>query len=403
MAALAPAIALGLGALAAACGDGRDIAVDTPNLPPAAAFGSACAALACSFTDSSTDADGRITAYRWSFGDGADEATTRDARHAYAAPGAYTVALRVTDDSGATDSATAEAHAALPPSPPNPPPNLPPVAAFGSACDDLACTFTDLSSDADGQIVGYRWSFGDGSDDLTSRYASHVYPAPGTYTVGLTVTDDRGASATAARAIVVVMPNSPPRAGFAASCVRLTCTFSDASFDNDGTVVGHLWTFGDGESADGPNPVHTYAAFGVYRVQLVVTDDRGATGNAAQDVTAATPAHPAIGVSSSVLGFCYHPGATRNCVVLTRTLRITSLGGTLPGWTVTSDQPWIQVSPAAGTTPADVEVSIDLAPLRPIGSRCCASGSIVVSAAGAFNSPLRIPVSLFFYATILPH
>jgi len=367
-------------------------------VPPAAAFGSACAALVCRFTDSSTDADGRIATYRWSFGDGSDEATTRDAGHAYTAPGAYTVALRVTDDSGATDSTSAVAHPDLPEDLPE---NLPPVAAFGTACHGLACTFSDLSSDADGRIATYRWSFGDGSAEMISPDAAHVYSVPGTYTVVLTITDDRGASASASGAIAVVAPNSPPRAGFVSSCVTLTCTFSESNFDSDGTVVGHHWTFGDGESGDEPNPVHTYAGFGVYHVQLEVTNDGGATGDAAQDVTAATPDHPAIGVSSSVLDFCYHPGATRNCVVLTRTLRITGLGATLPRWTVSSDQPWIHVSPAGGTTPSDVTVSIDLAPLRPIGSRCCAGGSIVVSAAGAFNSPLRIPVSLFFYARIL--
>ncbi|MGH7512564.1 MAG: PKD domain-containing protein [Gemmatimonadales bacterium] len=375
--------------LAAACsGNGRDVAVDTPNLPPAAAFGSTCAALACTFTDSSTDADGRIATYRWSFGDGSDEATTRDAGHAYAAPGDYTVALRVTDDSGATDSTSAVARAVLPR-------DLPPVAAFGSACDELSCVFTDLSSDPDGQIVAYRWSFGDGSAGI-SRDAAHLYSAPGTYTIDLTVTDDRGASTTAAHSIDAIMPNTPPRAAFGSSCAELTCTFSDSSFDVDGTLVGHHWTFDDGEAADGPNPVHTYAGFGVYHVQLVVTDDRGATGDAALDVTAATPDHPAIGLSSR-LNFCYHPGGTRNCVVLTGALRITGLGGKLPGWTATSDQPWIRLSPAGGTTPSDIHVAIDLTPLRPITPRDPAFGSIVVTAAGAFNSPLRIPVALYFH------
>ena len=55
--------ALCLAGLAAACGsDGNDLT--SPNAPPEAAFGSSCADLACSFSDSSTDADGRITGYR---------------------------------------------------------------------------------------------------------------------------------------------------------------------------------------------------------------------------------------------------------------------------------------------------------------------------------------------------
>jgi len=380
-----------LAGLAAACGG--DVAVNTPNLPPAAAFGSSCAALACTFTDSSTDADGRIAAYRWSFGDGSDEVTTRNASHAYTAPGAYTIALRVTDDSGATDSTTAVARAVLPP-------NLPPVAAFGSVCDSLACIFTDSSRDADGQIVGYRWSFGDGSADLTSRYASHAYMAPGTYVVVLTVTDDRGASAVATGTVDVV-PNTPPQAAFGSSCVQLTCTFSDSSSDADGRLVGHHWTFDDGEAADATNPVHTYTTVGVYHVHLIVTDDRGGTDDAVRDVTVATADHPAIGVSSSALGFCDRPGSVRICVVLTRDLRITSLGRRLLKWTVSSDQPWIRVSPVRGTTPSDVKVSIDLGQLGPIRLGQTARGSILVSAPGASNSPLRIPVALCFYAVPL--
>lgn len=47
----------------------------------------------------STD-DGRVASWRWDFGDGADEASGRDAEHTYDAPGAYTVRLTVTDDDG---------------------------------------------------------------------------------------------------------------------------------------------------------------------------------------------------------------------------------------------------------------------------------------------------------------
>ena len=382
--------ALCLAGLAAACGgDGGDVAVDTPNLPPAAAFHGSCAALACTFTDSSTDPDGQIIAYRWAFGDASVGVTTRDASHVYAAPGAYAVSLRVTDDSGATDSVTVAAHAALPP-------DLPPVAAFSSACDALACVFTDLASDADGQIVAYRWSFGDGSADLTSRSAdltsrsaSHTYAAPGTYAVVLTVTDDREESAAVTHTIDVVAPNTPPTAAFGSSCVMLICAFTDSSSDVDGILVGHRWTFGDGGAADAPNPVHTYGAPGVYHVQLTVTDDRGGTGDAAQDVIVATHDHPAIGVSSNALYYCFHPGATRNCVILTRQLRITSSGRPLE-WTASASQPWIAVSPDTGTTPTTITVSVAGRLLTPFTST---SGTVTVTATGAVNSPQTVRVT----------
>ena len=53
----------------------------------------------------SSDADGTIASYRWDFGDGT-QATTATASHAYAASGAFTARLTVTDDAGSSSSAT---------------------------------------------------------------------------------------------------------------------------------------------------------------------------------------------------------------------------------------------------------------------------------------------------------
>jgi hypothetical protein len=58
------------------------------------------AALTINFNGTdSYDPDGRITAWRWSFGDG-QRASTQDAVHTYSTPGSYTVTLRVRDNNG---------------------------------------------------------------------------------------------------------------------------------------------------------------------------------------------------------------------------------------------------------------------------------------------------------------
>jgi serine protease len=76
------------------------------NQPPVAAFTVACSGLTCTFNAStSSDPDGEITAYAWNFGDGST-GTGVTASRTYAAAGTYTVVLTVTDDEGATGSAS---------------------------------------------------------------------------------------------------------------------------------------------------------------------------------------------------------------------------------------------------------------------------------------------------------
>src|SRR4051812_2546709 len=61
-------------------------------------------------------------------------------------------------------------------------PNPPPVAAFTSSCTDLPCVFTNGSSDPDGVVASYSWTFGDGGTS-TSASPSHSYTTAGTYQV----------------------------------------------------------------------------------------------------------------------------------------------------------------------------------------------------------------------------
>jgi PKD repeat protein len=86
----------------------------------------------------------------------------------------------------------------------------PPTAVFTSTCTQLSCAFDGRSStDADGSIQSYNWTFGDGASG-TGAQPTHAYAGAGTYAVTLTVGDDGGATAAVTNAVTVTAPGGTP-------------------------------------------------------------------------------------------------------------------------------------------------------------------------------------------------
>jgi PKD repeat protein len=143
----------------------------------------------------STPGSATITGRSWTFGDGTSS-TAASGTHSYAAAGTYTVTLTVADSNGLSDAEAMSVTVAAPP------PNVAPVAAFDSSCSDLTCMFTDRSTDTDGHVVSWAWSFGS-AGTATSSSLAVKFPSPGTYPVSLTVIDDDGASSSASASVDV--------------------------------------------------------------------------------------------------------------------------------------------------------------------------------------------------------
>ena len=93
-------------------------------------------------------------------------------------------------------------------------PNQPPTAVIsgpGTATVGAVVSFSGAgSSDMDGSIASYAWSFGDGGSG-SGVTASHTFAIAGTFNVRLTVTDNTGATAT--RDLTVTVTAASPTVG----------------------------------------------------------------------------------------------------------------------------------------------------------------------------------------------
>jgi len=267
----------------------------TVNAAPAARFTGPEEAIAgdpVTFDASaSADSDSRIESYRWSFGDGAS-GTGVKASHTYFQPGTYSVRLTVSDASGASNaSASAEKTISV-----GPRLNAAPVAEAGP--DQTASVGTPVSfdgtksADPDGNLVSYRWDFGDGRS-ADGPMPTHAYWKPGTYEVTLDVADNSGDTEAVASDTLTVTVTAPGNRGPEADAggnrtatVGERVTFDAAgSSDPDGNVVGYSWVIGEDAKVNGITAVHAFAAPGTYPVRLTVEDDAGA---AASDEIAVT-------------------------------------------------------------------------------------------------------------------
>jgi PKD repeat protein len=257
-----------------------DIAAPATSIPTGQAL---------ALTANATDPDGTVASYAWDTdGDGNfNDGSTVTVQPSYAANGPVTVAVRVTDNSGATATATKSITVL----------NRAPTANFSQSpaapLTQETITFTSTSSDPDGTIASYGWDLdNDGQfDDSTGPSAQGAFANNGTYTVKLRVTDDDGGTNEISK--VVTVTNRPPAASFNYSPLTVnpfdTVTFTSTSTDSDGNVAAYAWDLdGDGQFDDATGPVverrNAFRTVGAHTVRLRATDDDGGQNVATVEV-----------------------------------------------------------------------------------------------------------------------
>ncbi|MFZ4549240.1 MAG: PKD domain-containing protein, partial [Bacteroidales bacterium] len=225
-----------------------------------------------SFTDlTQLNGGGSIVQWQWDFGDpasaGANQSTIQNPTHQFSVPGQYTITLQVSLANGCTS----ELQKAITINP-----ALPVDFLVEHRCEEYPSLFQANASVVNLPAINFwLWDFGDGFTS-SLQTPEHVYAAPGSYQVTLTITDTAGCSNGITKGVIII---PKPYADFSVSspvCPQSTTSFTNLSLAPFGYIVKWHWDFGDGNSSTisfpgVPHVTHQYSAYGSYTATLTVT------------------------------------------------------------------------------------------------------------------------------------
>ncbi len=235
---------------------------------PQAAFAAVntCLGQPTQLTDLSLGLTASNNLYRWEFGDSRGFSIQQNPSYSYTDPGTYTIRLIVTNGNGCSD--TAERTLTV---------FTPPQVNFNatSACVGNQTQFASIIVPAPGTIINeYLWNFGDG---FTSNLANptHLYASAGTYSVSLTITDNRGCRNIIARNVVVNNPSTPDFS-FSNVCINKPVQIVNLSTSVGSVITNYFWDMGDGTTFNSfTPPPYRYKQPGTYNLTLRVTNNFG--------------------------------------------------------------------------------------------------------------------------------
>jgi gliding motility-associated-like protein len=149
-------------------------------------------------------------------------------------------------------------------------------AAVNKACVNEGIVFTSESIGA----LSWKWDFGDGQTS-TAKLPTHLYLAPGTYTIKLVVTGGFGCTDSVTHDVIV---NPNPISSFTATtnCHLFPTQFTDQSTG----ATKWEWNFGDATPINNTtSPIHVFPKSGTFDVVLTVTNVFGCIDTSLQKIT----------------------------------------------------------------------------------------------------------------------
>jgi len=179
-----------------------------------------------------------------------------------------------------------------------------PVYSLANFCIDSAIPqaptqFTDQTPGLSGPSApyspySYKWDFGDNtvSAENSQQNPSHAYKNIGTYNTQLTVTTNKGCSATSPVKIQEIGPIPQTDFTFKQLCKDDNTEFAytaGSQFDNSSngrTVTGWAWDFGDvsNNTSSASNPIHKFTNAGLFSTSLALTSGLGCQNTKIKEV-----------------------------------------------------------------------------------------------------------------------
>ena len=156
-------------------------------------------------------------------------------------------------------------------------------------CDGFTRTFSN-EAPPNPAIHSYFWDFGvttATNDTSISATPTFTYPDTGVYVLTLIVNKGEPCSDTA-YALVKVYPGFFPGFTFAGICANRPTQFTDTSRTRYGFINSWRWDFGDlatlADTSHLQNPTYNYPSANTYRVQFIVTSNKGCIDTIYKDV-----------------------------------------------------------------------------------------------------------------------